>query len=191
MDQQKIGRFLKQLRNEKNLTQEELAEKLNVSGRTVSRWETGANMPDISLLVEIAEFYDVSIPEIIDGERKSENMNEEVKETGIKMAEYAEKEKELLTKRVCIISVIGFVSLLTALVFTSFCLGEISPVLSCIEGIGYGVAIGALLTSIFYGTGVLARMHGNKRARIVSKSIGVAGAIVIVVALILAAVVSR
>ena len=63
MDQQKIGRFLKELRKEKNLTQEELAEKLNVSGRTVSRWETGTNMPDISLLVELADFYNVSIPD--------------------------------------------------------------------------------------------------------------------------------
>ena len=71
MNQQKIGRFLKELRKEKNLTQEQLAEKLNISGRTVSRWETGNNMPDISLLVELAEFYDVSIAEIIDGERKS------------------------------------------------------------------------------------------------------------------------
>ncbi len=67
MEQKKIGLFLKELREEKNLTQEALAEKLNVSGRTVSRWETGNNMPDISLLVELSEFYQVSIPEIIDG----------------------------------------------------------------------------------------------------------------------------
>ena len=82
MDQIKIGSFLKELRKEKNLTQENLAEKLNVSNRTISRWETGSNMPDIGMLVEIAEFYDVSIPEIINGERKSENMNQETKETG-------------------------------------------------------------------------------------------------------------
>ena len=44
---------------------------LYVSGRTVSRWETGTNMPDISLLVDIAEIFDVGIPEIINGERKS------------------------------------------------------------------------------------------------------------------------
>ena len=80
MDQKKIGFFLKELRKEKGITQEKIAEKLNVSGRTVSRWETGNNMPDISLLIEIADFFDVSIPEIINGERKSENMNEEVKE---------------------------------------------------------------------------------------------------------------
>ena len=47
-------------------------------------------MPDISLLVEIAEFYDVSISEIIDGERKSEKMNEEVKKTALKLSDYTE-----------------------------------------------------------------------------------------------------
>ena len=62
MDQKQIGSFLKELRKERKLTQEQLAEKLNVSGRTVSRWETGNNMPDISLLLEISELYDVSIP---------------------------------------------------------------------------------------------------------------------------------
>ena len=74
MDQIKVGAFLKDLRKEKEITQEQLAEELGVSGRTISRWETGKNMPDISLLVEIAEFFDVSIPEIIKGERKSESM---------------------------------------------------------------------------------------------------------------------
>lgn len=57
MDQIKIGIFLKELRKEKKLTQEQLAEKLNVSGRTVSRWETGSNMPDIGMLVEMADFF--------------------------------------------------------------------------------------------------------------------------------------
>ena len=56
MDQVKIGSFLKALRTEKELTQENLAEVLHVSGRTISRWETGSNMPDIGMLVEIADF---------------------------------------------------------------------------------------------------------------------------------------
>ena len=89
MDQIKIGAFLKELRKEKELTQEQLAEELSVSGRTISRWETGSNMPDISMLVEIAELYDVSIPEIINGERKSEKMDKETKETAVAMAEYS------------------------------------------------------------------------------------------------------
>ncbi len=56
MDQKKIGSFLKELRKEKDITQEQLAEKIKVSGRTVSRWETGSNMPDISLLAQLADF---------------------------------------------------------------------------------------------------------------------------------------
>ncbi len=95
MDQVKIGRFLKILRKEKGLTQEQLAEKFNVAGRTISRWETGSNMPDLSILVELADFYDVDIREIIDGERKSEKMDSEVKDTLIKVAEYGDAGKKI------------------------------------------------------------------------------------------------
>lgn len=56
MDTKKIGAFLKQCRKEKNLTQEQLAEKFGVSARTVSRWKTGSNMPDLSILVELADY---------------------------------------------------------------------------------------------------------------------------------------
>ena len=69
MDTKKIGAFLKQCRKEKNLTQEQLAEKFGVSARTVSRWETGINMPDLSILVQLAEYYDVEMRELLDGER--------------------------------------------------------------------------------------------------------------------------
>lgn len=100
MDQKKTGRFLKVLRKEKDITQEELAEVLGVSSRTVSRWETGSNMPDISLLVELSEFYQVSIAEIIDGERKSEKMNQETKNTAIKMAEYSKNEFKIETRKI-------------------------------------------------------------------------------------------
>ena len=91
-ESKKVVLFLKTLRKEKNITQEVLAEALNVSNRTVSRWETGSNMPDISLLVELSEFYQISIPEIINGEKKSEKMNQETKDTAIKMAEYSKNE---------------------------------------------------------------------------------------------------
>ncbi len=98
MDQIKIGQFLKELRKEKNITQEALAEVLNVSGRTISRWETGNNMPDIGLLVELADYYEVTIPEIINGERKSETMNQETRDTAIKMAEYSKNESKVEKK---------------------------------------------------------------------------------------------
>ena len=69
MDQQKIGAFIRALRQEKALTQEQLAERLNVSNRTVSRWETGSNMPDISTLLELCAVLDVSIQELLQGSR--------------------------------------------------------------------------------------------------------------------------
>ena len=94
MNQQKTGEFLKYLRKHKGITQEQLAEKLYVSSRTVSRWETGSNMPDLDMLIELADFYDVDIREIIDGERKSENMDNETKDTLKKVAAYAVEEKE-------------------------------------------------------------------------------------------------
>jgi len=104
MNQKKTGEFLKQLRKEKEMTQEQLAEQFCVSARTVSRWETGSNMPDLSILIELADFYDVDIREIIDGERKSENMNNETKDTLKKVAEYSNK---LLIKQIIRGALIG------------------------------------------------------------------------------------
>jgi len=104
MNQQKMGKFLKHLRKDKGLTQEQLAEHFYVSARTVSRWETGSNMPDVEMLIELADFYDVDIREIIDGERKSENMNNETKDTLKKVAEYSNK---LLIKQIIRGALIG------------------------------------------------------------------------------------
>ena len=105
MDQKKIGNFLRELRKEKNLTQEQVADRLGVSGRTISRWETGAYMPDISLIVDIAEMYDVDVRDIIDGERKDINMNSEVKEVAVKMADYSNMQTESMKKWVKTMSV--------------------------------------------------------------------------------------
>ena len=94
MDLQKIGTFLKDLRKEKGLTQEQLAESLNVSRRTVSRWETGMNMPDLDLLMELSDLYAVDLREMLNGERKSEDkMNKEMQETVLQVAEYSNAEK--------------------------------------------------------------------------------------------------
>lgn len=99
MNPKKIGAFLKILRKEKGLTQEQLAEILHVSGRTISRWETGINMPDLSILIQIAEFYDVEIKEILDGERKGGIiLDKELKETLTKVADYNTLEKEKTAK---------------------------------------------------------------------------------------------
>ena len=105
MDQKKTGEFLKALRKEKELTQSQLAEVFNVSTRTVSRWENGSNLPDVSTLVEIADFYEVDVREIIEGERNA--TNEEISDMALKIAEYAGNEKSRLLKWIQIICFLG------------------------------------------------------------------------------------
>ena len=107
-----IGKKIKMLRAGKGVTQEKLAQELSVTPQAVSRWENGTAMPDISLLSEIADYYDVGIPEIIAGERKSDGMNEEVKEVADAMSDYAGEEKAKLVKSIRNISIIGLIALI-------------------------------------------------------------------------------
>ena len=93
MDQQKIGSFLRELRGEQGLTQEQLAEILGVSNRSVSRWENGRNMPDFDLLMRLARQYGVTIEEILDGERRAEIAAAESEEALQKVADYGNLEK--------------------------------------------------------------------------------------------------
>lgn len=69
MDQEKIGKFIKDLRIKNNLTQKEFADKYNVTYQAVSKWENGKNMPDLSLLKEICKDFDVSLDDLINGEK--------------------------------------------------------------------------------------------------------------------------
>lgn len=95
----KTGSFIKELRKEKGLTQEQLTEKFNVSRRTVSRWETGRNLPDLDILIEIADDFSVGLRELLDGERRSEKMNKELEETVLKAADYSNEEKKKFNRR--------------------------------------------------------------------------------------------
>lgn len=69
MDMRKMGAFLQALRRERGLTQEQLGENLHTSGKTISRWETGAYMPPVEMLLALSELYGVSMNELVSGER--------------------------------------------------------------------------------------------------------------------------
>ena len=187
MDQKKIGRFLKELRKEKDITQEQLAEKIKVSGRTVSRWETGSNMPDISLLAELADFYDVSISEIIDGERKSEQMNEKLKETVIKVTDYTETNNARLLKRVRIIGITGVITILIAMVMDAGGLA-VSPFWESVKRDLYAWTLGTLIANILYTTGWLKRISEKKDVSRKMRISGVVCAVIVIMSLILQAV---
>ena len=152
MNQQKIGSFLKELRKEKNLTQEQLAEYLNTSRRTISRWETGNNLPDLDILIELSDYYDVELRELIDGERKSEQMDRELKETVLKVADYSNEEKQVIMKRMNWIFIAGTILSVVFLIMLSLEPANPSHLYKFIEGVCVGVLsgcciLGVLLTS--------------------------------------------
>ena len=148
MNQQKTGEFLKHLRKEKGLTQEQLAEHFYVSSRTVSRWETGSNMPDVDMLIELADFYNVDIREIIDGERKSENMDHETKDTLKKVAAYTtEQQKQLRSKVYNSASAVIIAMLMSFVLFgreTKGLLNGIIPESICAVIMAVALAVGAV-----------------------------------------------
>ena len=165
MDQKKIGSFLKELRKEKGITQEQFAENLNVSGRTVSRWETGTNMPDISLLVDIAEFFDVSIPEIINGERKSENMNEEAKETVLKLSDYPETINQKIKGRLFVLTVIAIIGMIAFVIIEFTGLDTPGSVYERVAGAGLGLDCGILIVLAMYLSGLLGKIKARREMK--------------------------
>ena len=69
MEQAMIGEFISACRKEKGLTQMQLAEKLNVTNRAVSKWETGKSMPDVSLMLDLCNILGITVNELLSGER--------------------------------------------------------------------------------------------------------------------------
>ncbi len=159
MDQKKIGGFLKELRKEKEITQEQFAEVLGVSGRTVSRWETGNNMPDISLLISIAEYFEVSIPEIINGERKSENMREEVREVAETMSDYASVEKETIIKNIRTHSIFGTVAMAVYMILELTNAVSMGKVFELISIYAQTLIYVAMVMILMHTTGLLTKIR--------------------------------
>lgn len=152
MDQQKIGLFLKELRNEKNITQAQLSERLGCSRRTVSRWETGSNMPDLDILVEMADYYKVDLRELLDRERKGEKMDKELEETVLKVADYSNEEKRKMTKIVHWLFIAGVVSFLFFFILLFREPEDSGFLYGYAEGVTLGipfamVSVGAIMTS--------------------------------------------
>ena len=166
MNQQKTGEFLKELRKEKGLTQEQLGEKFFVSSRTVSRWETGSNLPDLQTLIELAEFYDIDIREIIDGERKSENMDKEMKETLVKVSEYSDSEKKSKVRKINIFFALGLILILVGTFNSQFefiyeIIGN-NPIGQVLLGITFGMGISFEAVAFYFNNHDVS--FKNKRA---------------------------
>ena len=92
MDQEKIGKFIANLRKEKKMTQEELAERLGVTNKSISRWENGKTMPDLSLLKKLTEILGITINELLSGEKLTkEEYQEKLEENIVNTIDYSHK----------------------------------------------------------------------------------------------------
>lgn len=168
MDQQKIARFLKQLRQESGLTQEQLAEQLGVNPRTVSRWETARTMPDFALLVELGRRYGVTADELLDGERRAQSTEKEeaAEETAMeKIAEYTRQEKHALTRR---FHRLFWAAGLLLAVAIALQLAELTDRFPCnfLSGLGQGAALGMLVVGALFTSRCGVRIRACKQALI-------------------------
>ncbi len=161
MDTQKIGKFLKKLRNEKNMTQEELAEHMHVSNRTVSRWETGSNLPDIAILIELSDFYAVDLREILDGERKDQRMEKETEKTILKVAEYNQEESKQFFSRWRMLFTFGLVISVINLILQRIDIveeGVWRNFAAFIQGLSDGGVTAVMIVGILYTTNRLRKI---------------------------------
>lgn len=161
MNQQKVGQFLKTLRNEKSFTQAELAEVLGVSNRSISRWENGITMPDFDLLIELAKYYEVEVGEILDGERKDKKMDNQTEELLLKVADYNNVERDFFSKRMCIMFTIALAGMV---IFAAIYLAgfeRIQPYASIVN-IVVGFVTGTLLTGLLYASRYIAKIKAAR-----------------------------
>lgn len=157
MDQQKVGQFLKELRNEKSVTQVELAEVLGVSNRSISRWENGTTMPDFDLLIELAKYYDVEVGEILDGERKEDNMDTKTEKLMLKIADYNNVERNFFSRRMCVMFTIAITGMVVYMGIDLMGLSEIEPY-NTIVSISLGFVVGTLITGLLYASRYIAKI---------------------------------
>lgn len=118
MNQKKMGAFIKTLRKENNLTQEQLAEALGVSNRTVSRWETGNNIPDLDMLIILADYFDVEIKELIEGERLKEKEIFTEPKTIKAVADFSKDREKNLIRKIYYACFYGIVSWIIFFIFS-------------------------------------------------------------------------
>ncbi len=123
MDQIKIGKFISKCRKEKKMTQAQLAEKLNITDRAVSKWETGRGMPDSSIMLELCNELGITVNELLCGERlKMDDYNLKFEENLLAVQKEKEESDRRMLKLEMVIGVISSIAFLV-LVFTALFAG--------------------------------------------------------------------
>ncbi len=121
MDQIKIGKFIQELRKQKNLTQITLAEKLGITDKAISKWERGIAMPDTSIMLELCEMLGVSVNELLSGERIDMNSeNQKNERLIIEMAKELERKNKVIWSTMWVIMIVSILALVAGIFVSAF-----------------------------------------------------------------------
>ena len=125
MDQIKIGRFIAERRKLQGLTQAQLAEKLNITDRAVSKWETGRSLPDAALMLALCEILGISVNELLSGEKVTmENNQEKNEQLLLEMAKEIERKNKTIWSAMWIIMIVSILALFAGLFAAAFFVPE-------------------------------------------------------------------
>ncbi len=125
MNQIKIGRFIAECRKKANLTQMQLAEKLGITDKAVSKWERGVAMPDTSIMLELCDILGISVNELLSGEKIiMENNNQKNEELLLEMAKELEKKNKTIWSSMWAIMLVSMTALLAGIFIAAFLIPE-------------------------------------------------------------------
>ena len=125
MNQIKIGRFIAECRKKLNLTQMQLAEKLDITDKAVSKWERGVAMPDTSIMLELCDILCISVNELLIGEKiNMENNNQKNEQLLMDMARELEKKNKTIWSSMWAIMIVSMTALLAGIFLAAFLIPE-------------------------------------------------------------------
>ena len=125
MNQIKIGKFIAECRKRKSLTQMQLAEKLNITDKAVSKWERGMAMPDSSIMLELCDILDITVNELLSGEKISmENNDRKNEQLLVDMSKELEKKNKIIWSSMWIIMGVSITALIAGIFLAAFLIPE-------------------------------------------------------------------
>lgn len=134
MDQGKIGKFIAECRKNKNMTQADLAEKLNITDRAVSKWETGKDMPDYSIVLELCKRLDISVNELLSGETiNTDDYNKKAENNLLKFKKLDDIKNKMLLQSEIIIGILSSIIFIGVVILAAlFIKNEVYATVICI-----------------------------------------------------------
>ena len=125
MDQLKIGKFIAECRKKKNLTQAQVAEKLYITDKAVSKWERGVAMPDTSIMLDLCDILGINVNELLRGEKiNMENSAQTNEQLLLDMAKELEQKNKTVWKSMWVIMTISMIALFAGLFIAAFLIPE-------------------------------------------------------------------